>query len=103
MMKRGKKMFSKMILTLLCAFVGNFISAQELKWYNPENAGCPVVQGQAFSGEARECIYNRLPDRVVGTLPKGVARLSRQTAGESICFSTDSKNITVRYRVKRKL
>ena len=103
MMILGKKMSSKTILTLLCAFVGNFISAQELKWYNPENAGCPVVQGQAFSGEARECIYNRLPDRVVGTLPKGVARLSRQTAGESVCFTTDSKNITVRYRVKRRL
>ena len=90
-------------LTFLGVWLAVLMSAQELKWYNPENAGCPVVQGQAFSGEARECIYNRLPDRVVGTLPKGVARLSRQTAGESVCFTTDSKNITVRYRVKRRL
>ena len=102
-MMKLENMPSKMILTLLCALVGNFISAQELKWYNPENAGCLVVQGQAFSGEARECFYNRLPDKIVGSLPKGVARLSRQTAGESICFTTDSKNITVRYRVKRRL
>ena len=77
--------------------------AQDVKWHNPENAGFPVVQSQAFQNEVRTGFYNRLPDRIVETLPKNVAKLSKQTAGERLCFTTDSKNITVRYKVKRKL
>ena len=53
-------MSSKMILTLLCAFIGNFISAQELKWYNPENAGCPVVQQHPFrQGDRKGALRHR--------------------------------------------
>ena len=96
-------MFRRLIGSFLCAFVVVSMSAQEFRWHNPENTGFPVVHGQAFQGESRDGFYNRLPDRIVESLPEGVARLSRQTAGESLCFSTDSKNITVRYKVKRKL
>ena len=72
-------------------------------WHNPENAGYPVVQSQAFQGEAREGFYNRLPFSVKTRIPKGVWRLSKHTAGENICFETDSRNIVVRYKVSGKL
>ena len=96
-------MLKRFYYILLCAFAATSMQAQEVKWYNPETAGFPVVQSQAFQNEARSGFYNRLPDRVVATLPKGVAKLSRQTAGENLCFSTDSKNIIVRYKVKRRI
>ena len=96
-------MLRRLTLIFMCAFAGIQVSAQNMKWYNPENAGFPIVQGQAFQGDAREGFYNRLPDRFIESLPKAVRRLSRQTAGESLCFTTDSRNITVRYKVKRRL
>ena len=95
-------MLRRFYFILLCAFVATSLNAQGFKWYNPESAGFSVVQNQAFQNEARTGFYNRLPDRIVETLPKNVAKLSKQTAGERLCFTTDSKNITVRYKVKRK-
>ena len=96
-------MLRRFYFILFCAFVTISMRAQDVKWHNPENAGFPVVQSQAFQNEVRTGFYNRLPDRIVETLPKNVAKLSKQTAGERLCFTTDSKNITVRYKVKRKL
>ena len=96
-------MLRRFYLIIFCAVVATSIHAQEVNWYNPEKAGFPVVRSQAFPNELREGFYNRLPDRIVANLPKGVAKLSRQTAGENISFSTNSKNITVRYKVRRKL
>ena len=88
---------------LLSAFAGITLSAQSIKWYNPESADFHVVQGQAFVEDAREGFYNRLPARAKEDLRKPVWNLSRQCAGESICFSTDSKNIKVRYKVKLRI
>ena len=96
-------MLRRFCFILLCVFASASLHAQGKKWYNPADAGVPVVQSQAFPNEARESFYNRLPDRIVKTLPKGVAKLSRQTAGERLCFTTDSKNIIVRYKVKRNI
>ena len=96
-------MFKYFCSTILCTLLCALSLAQDLKWYNPETAGFPVVQGQAFQDESREGFYNRLPVSVKSDIPKGVWRLSKQTAGESICFTTDSKNIVVRYKVNRRL
>ena len=89
--------------TVLCALFCASAFAQEMTWYNPEQAGFPVVQGQAFQGDAREGFYHRLPVSAKESIPKGVWGLSKQTAGESICFNTDSRNIVVRYKVNRRL
>ena len=89
-------MLRKISLLLLLAFVGITMSAQSLKWYNPQEAGFHVLQGQAFEGDVRKRFYDRLPIRAKETVRKAVWSISRQTAGESICFSTDSKNIKVR-------
>lgn len=92
----------KYILSLVAMSVCLLSSAQTEQWYNPELAGFPVVQGQAFQGEEREGFYHRFPVRARENVRKAVWNLSKNTAGESICFSTDSKNIKVRYRVLRR-
>ena len=71
------------------------------KWYNPEEAGFRVVQGQAFYGQERENFYNRFPAKAKGTVRDAVWALSLRTAGESIVFTTDADKITVRYQVSR--
>lgn len=87
-------------IVILCVLAATSMFAQDRKWYDPEEAGYPAVHGQAFQDEHREGFYDRLPDRVKEGLSHAVWSLSRQTAGESICFTTDSKDITVRYKVR---
>lgn len=89
-----RKILSSVVAIVLC--VG--ASAQAIRWYNPEQAGFPVVQGQAFQGEQREGFYHRLPARAKDNIRNAVWKLGRNTAGESICFKTDSKNIRIRYK-----
>lgn len=90
------------ILSLVTMSVCLLSSAQTEKWHNPQQVGYPVVHGQAFQGEEREGFYHRFPARTRENVRKAVWNLSKNTAGESICFSTDSKNIMVRYRVLRR-
>ncbi len=92
----------KNIISVVTIFLCQLSFAQTEKWHNPENADFPVVQGQAFQGEEREGFYHRFPARAQANVRKAVWKLSKNTAGESICFSTDSKNIKVRYRVLRR-
>ena len=94
-----KKIISLAFALLLCLVS----SAQTFKWHNPENAEFQVIQGQALGNETREGFYHRLPARAKDVLRKRVWDLSRQTAGESICFSTDAKEIRVRYKVKLRI
>ena len=92
----------KNIISVVTIFLCQLSFAQTEKWHNPENADFPVVQGQAFQGEERGGFYHRFPARAQEAVRKAVWNLSKNTAGESICFSTDSKNIKVRYRVLRR-
>ena len=92
----------KYIIFVVTIFLCQLSFAQTEKWHNPENADFPVVYGQAFQGEKREGFYHRFPARAQANVRKAVWKLSKNTAGESICFSTDSKNIKVRYRVLRR-
>lgn len=71
--------------------------AQQIKWYNPDAQPHPVVQGQAFAGEEREGFYHRLPKRFANDVRTPLWAQSRHSAGESLCFSTDAKDITIRY------
>lgn len=95
-------MFRNFILSSFAILFTLVSSAQTIKWHNPEQAGFPVVQGQAFQGEEREGFYHRFPARAKDDVRKAVWNLSRNTAGESICFSTGSKNIKIRYKVLRR-
>ncbi len=84
---------------ILIAVAASSGTAAQTKWHNPENASFPVIQGQKYQGEEREGFYNRFPARAKDKVRKSVWNLSRQNAGESIVFTTDAKNIVVRYTV----
>ena len=84
-------------LLLLISLAAN----AQTKWYNPEDAGIDLIQGQAFEGEERESLYHRFPSRAKGVVRDHVWGLSTSPAGESIVFTTDSRNITVKYTLPR--
>lgn len=71
----------------------------QIKWYDPTAAGYPTIQSQAWAGEERANPYHRFPDRAEAPLREAVWKLSRNSAGESIEFTTNSSQITVRYTV----
>ena len=72
------------------------------KWYNPEDSGFRVIQGQAYYGQELERFYDRLPAKAQNIVRKPVWQLSRCSAGQSLVFSTDAEKITVRYQVSRR-
>ena len=72
-----------LFLLIFCLLCGS-ISAQT-KWYNPMEAGFPVIQNQGFTSEIGNS-YVRLPDRAKGVVRNPVWDLSRHSAGLSISF-----------------
>lgn len=92
-------MLRKTYLLAVAIFFAAVCSAQTMKWYNPEDADFKVVQGQIMTSEARECYYHRLPAKYKGVVRKAVWNRGTTSAGERIVFSTNSKTITVRYKV----
>lgn len=84
-----------------------FLSAQgfsqqqsSLKWWNPEESEIPVIAGQAWAEEVPS-IYHRLPARSESDVREAVWNLSKQSAGLSIRFWSNSDTIAVRYKVSR--
>jgi hypothetical protein len=90
----------KRILSVLSALM--FVSAAmaQTDWHNPTECGFHAIQGQAWAGEVRTFSpYQRMPDRAKDNVRRAVWSLSLQCAGESIVFTTDATDITVRYTV----
>jgi lysophospholipase L1-like esterase len=92
-------MLRKTYLLAVALFFAAVCSAQSMKWYNPEDADFKVVQGQIMTSEEREGYYHRLPAKYNGVVRKAVWDRGTKSAGESICFSTNSKTIVVKYTV----
>lgn len=90
----------RITLFLVAAIASVSLSAQEMKWHNPLEAGFNVICNQAFPDEVRANEFHRLPADKESEIRKAVWNLSKQSAGECITFSTDAKNIQVRYGVK---
>ena len=93
------RFFSRMAVVVTVIFMTSAVCGAKIVWHNPESAGVQVVQGQAFHGQEREGFYHRFPAKAKGVVRDRVWRLSRNSAGESIVFSTDAKEIVVRYKV----
>ena len=87
----------KKIFVLLFILSSTFCGAQT-RWYNPKTEGA-ILHGQAMQDEARSNYYHRLPDTVKNSVRDAVWNLSRNTAGVSIKFNTNSKQIVVKYVV----
>ena len=68
-------------------------------WHNPEDASVDVLQGQEYKGQERENFYHRFPKSAKPKLRNPVWSLSKESAGESIVFSTDADSISIRYGV----
>ena len=93
-------MLLKKISLMFCLLVASLaVNAQEMKWYNPADASFHVIQGQVLQDEARDNMYHRLPADCKETLRSRVWSLSKQSAGLSLSFRTNAKEIKIRYKV----
>ncbi len=84
---------------LLFAAAFSSLNAQEsIRWQNPLSLDFPTVQGRAWQQELSKP-FDRLPAKAEKTVRTEVWNLSHNTAGEYIDFTTNAKEITVRYAV----
>ena len=74
--------------------------SDSLRWFDPQQAGFPVVEGQAWYKDLGGN-YNRWPERLRSEVREGVWALACQSAGLSIRFRSNASPIRVRYRVTR--
>jgi lysophospholipase L1-like esterase len=93
------KIFRIIYLFVLAVNVSFSQDETNLKWWNPEQNTFPVIEGKHYSGN-EIFIYNRLTENLKDKVRKPVWRLSKNSAGLSISFMSNSPNITVRYKVK---
>ncbi len=85
---------------LVCAgFLLAFaIQAQNYQWWNPAKSNIRTVEGQAWYGNT-ESTFDRLPVKAKNTVRPEVWDLGKQSAGLYIRFTTDAREIIVRYKV----
>lgn len=79
----------------LCSFS---LSAQDIQWFNPQKTDQPCIQQRGWAKEMKNA-YARVPERMEGVIRKEVYSLSRNSAGLSIHFFTNSPTIHIRYKV----
>ncbi|MBN7815821.1 SGNH/GDSL hydrolase family protein [Algoriphagus pacificus] len=100
---KNQHSYSRLLLSLLFLFgLLSFAQAQEsssLKWWNPSESAFPVISGQSWADEVPS-LYHRLPARAESNVRTAVWNLSKQSAGLSIRFWSNSDTIQVRYKVK---
>lgn len=87
----------KRSLLLLFAFCIAVLANAQMEWYNPMDGEEPFLEGRAWNKELGNASYARMPDRFKGKVSTAVWNLSRHSAGLSIRFYTDSKNIKVQF------
>ena len=91
-------MKKKTILSFLLLLLGTLCMEAQMKWVNPLEQPFQVVRGRAWNQELQGT-YVRLPQKAKEKVTKAVWELSRQSAGLSIAFYSDSPEIKVRYAV----
>lgn len=72
--------------------------AQTFSWHNPMQEAVSVINGRAWDGEIGNS-YARLPERSQQRVPLKVWNLSRNAAGLSVKFSTNARNLQVKYTI----
>lgn len=94
----------KYILTALLSMAMLTVKAQKnenLKWWNPVSSATTIVGGQPWPKEV-DRFYDRFPARAQQIVRKEVWDLSRDAAGLTLRFKTNSKTIKIRYQVSSK-
>ncbi len=89
----------KLLLTCLLSAVYVLTTSAQTRWMNPLEQGENIVHGRWWNGELRDN-FHRLTPRAENKVRSAVWRLSKQSAGLSICFHTNAPSIKVRYGVK---
>ncbi len=83
---------------LICIAFHPAFSQSGIRWWNPQAADFPVLEGQGWH-KGLKYFYDRLPAKAEKTVRKPVWYLSHETAGEVIRFRTKATDIYVRYTV----
>lgn len=87
------------IIALMFTLLGALqVYAQTYSWHDPMQESVSVVNGRAWKGEMSNN-YARLPERLQQRVPLKVWALSRNAAGLSIKFSTNTRNLQVKYTI----
>ena len=76
--------------------------AEQWIWHNPMSETIPPLHGRAWNNEIGAASFARMPERLKPLLPTAVYKLSRQSAGISLRFVTNSPNICVRMKTANK-
>ena len=88
-----------LLATLVAAMSAVGAESNDVTWVEAKDL---PIEGRAWSDEARENPFDRLPDSAKGRVPDGVWSRSRNSAGLQLRFRTDSKWIHVQYDVLSK-
>ena len=80
------------LITPCTAAVAASESADSMAWHEPSQWG---IEGRGWTNVQR--YYDRLPSKAEGVVREQVWGLSRHSAGMSVRFRTDAKEIQVRY------
>ncbi|WP_245942310.1 SGNH/GDSL hydrolase family protein [Algoriphagus chordae] len=83
----------KVLVTLILLLLWNNSIAQEIQWHGESPAMIAALEGRGWD----DIGFNRLPSSAENIVRTPVWNLSRQTAGLSISFSSDSPEIQVSY------
>jgi putative acetylhydrolase len=85
------------IFTLLFTIQAN---GQSLTWHNPLQESNYVVNGRGWNEELKSS-YARLPERFKAVVPAKIWNLSGNSAGLTIRFFTNSRNLQVKYTIAK--
>lgn len=91
----------KLLIILACVATIILTSAavraqEDIQWYNPIDSTGAYVSGRWWNDELSDG-YARMSKRMQEKLPGAVWSLSQNSAGLSVKFRTNSKNVDVRY------
>ena len=79
-----------------------FAQKSQIKWWNPQNATFPVLEGQAWPEEVKNR-YDRLPARAEKEVRDDVWFLQKHSMGLMLRFRANTSEIHIRYVVNEDL
>ena len=94
---RHKEQFVSLLLGA-CMMLSVLTASAQTRWMNPLQQGENTIHGRWWNSELKDN-YHRMTPRAEGKVRSAVWRLSKQSAGLSVCFHTNAPSIRVRYKV----
>ena len=85
------------LIALLLNNTSLFAQTSKYKIWNPASEAVNCLEGQGWTGQAERFFY-RFPEKAQKTVRKEVWGLSTNTAGVAVRFTTNAKEIIVKYQ-----